>query len=682
MPTGTTENLRVGSTFDVGPILAGMGLAVDSVEAGTARMNTRFNRLGTESEAAMNKVAFSSTEARHALHGLGEEVGVHIPRFVQTFVAHMGGVGPLLASAFSAIAIVGLIQILAQVPEAIDKIIGKLAGWDKEAQKTYADMVQGNRTLQIENLKLEDQMARIALIGKTGSERTAMEMELLGKSTQETAKLMADFMRARVRMEEEVHKMTPTDPRAVLGNEIIGWFKESDLDKKKKDIQELNKLIEQMEKTLRESAGKKAGAGAEDIEVRTKEAERYRDTLERIYDEETKLTQQTAEKELREFERLASARERLDEEMEKTTLDMAKKDLETFQHSIIDRLRLQEEEGRTELGRIRTVYEEEVAMLRIQRGEKALSLAEYTSDVMQAAQKEYQAQYDVLQKEIRAVQDAANKQIITEEEKVRRLAALHNEEARLFEQKQREMLNAQQQAARQQQQSIDQLANKWAQDFSRMTTEVLTGKQRIGTAVVQMMGQLELQMIERGIRKVVSKWGGEMLGLVTSHAAWLAKLLGIEVAGNAQQVAAGTVTATAEVGEKAAVAGASGFASVMEALPFPENIATAPGVMAAAVSATMSNLGLLAFERGGIMPSAGLAMLHPKEMILDPILSQHVMQTAGGGGGAGGNAHFTVHNHFAGTPSKQDVAALEDQMVAVLKRAARRGRFDDKTQIR
>ena len=148
------NELRVGSQFDVGPILAGVNQSVDAIEAGTARMNMRFNRLGAESEAALNKTVFSSTEARHAIHGLGEEIGVHMPRFVQTFVAHLGGVGPLMAAAFTPIAVVGLLEVLEHVPEVIQKGIDKLMGFDEEMKKTLENARTENIRLQIEQIAL------------------------------------------------------------------------------------------------------------------------------------------------------------------------------------------------------------------------------------------------------------------------------------------------------------------------------------------------------------------------------------------------------------------------------------------------------------------------------------------------------------------------------------------------
>jgi|GEM_PF-5508461 len=106
------DTLRVLTQVDVNGIRAGMSEASSAVQAETERMNEGFRTTVTESEKAFSRVNYSSVEARHAIHGLGEEIGIHVPRFVQTFVAELGGVGPLMAAAFTPIAVAGLVEVL------------------------------------------------------------------------------------------------------------------------------------------------------------------------------------------------------------------------------------------------------------------------------------------------------------------------------------------------------------------------------------------------------------------------------------------------------------------------------------------------------------------------------------------------------------------------------------------
>ena len=60
-------------------------------------------------------------------------------------------------------------------------------------------------------------------------------------------------------------------------------------------------------------------------------------------------------------------------------------------------------------------------------------------------------------------------------------------------------------------------------------------------------------------------------------------------------------------------------------------------------------------------------MLHPNEMVLPAPIAQHVMSSAGGGGGHTGPLTVNFHGH-------QDMAGMEDRVVEAIKRAQRRGR--------
>ncbi len=105
------------------------------------------------------------TEARHALHGVGEEIGIHIPRFIQSFLVQLGPVGPALASAFSIIAIIGIVQLVAEkLPEAFGKLTEVLTGWGESAKKQYEGVLEANR--KVEEGLLHFQMRLNEAMGK------------------------------------------------------------------------------------------------------------------------------------------------------------------------------------------------------------------------------------------------------------------------------------------------------------------------------------------------------------------------------------------------------------------------------------------------------------------------------------------------------------------------------------
>jgi hypothetical protein len=195
--------LRIGASFDVAAIQAGMAQGAGAVTQGTEEMAAGFDRVATASEVAearvresMTGAGYSVTEARHAIHGLGEEIGLHVPRFVQSFVAELGGVGPALASAFSVIAVVGLAQVLSEIPELLDKGIEKLHGWDAEAKKAFSEATRDAIGFQHEQVLLNEQIAKVGLIGKSGPEKAALELQIMASTTAELKQLQDQYNHA------------------------------------------------------------------------------------------------------------------------------------------------------------------------------------------------------------------------------------------------------------------------------------------------------------------------------------------------------------------------------------------------------------------------------------------------------------------------------------------------------
>ncbi len=847
--------------MDVTPLKAGMAQAASVVDESTTQMKADFEALqarvvALEAEIAqlhaqlartppspgIHKFTNDVTEARHASHLLGDELGVHVPRAVQSFLAHMDGVGPLLAKAFTPLAVIALLDVIKQIPDKIGEATTAIAGFGEAAQKTYKEVLDANRALILRNLDLAEKMDAVGVIGKSGLAKYALEQ----KNAEAAAKRMAaELGRTNLELQRTEELVTHLEAKSAWYNDPLAGLTgvNRELKEAQENLERLKKTRDELEPKLRgkgvvdktrgaeemaaehenalaaaraaadarkgiddayvayyesglkqmftagqitleeEVAGEKAAVAAkleaereyarQRIAILEAEGKTGKDVAPQIKALNAQLEELTAQSRAKinqidsaayverkrladDFARaqiegqkavalaLAASEEeagrlmlqsdaieiddetailkagenkkyeaqkkaleqriaiaRTEGEKGKAAVEQYSRDIEalSIQHNAAlfrieaeganKKRQLAKSELETHIQSLndgveaaRAAYEREVSALEIQRTQKHLTLAQYTSDVMQAAQKEYQAQYDALQQEVRAVQDAANKKIITEEEKSKRLEALWKEEARLFEQTQREILRAQQDAAKIQEQSIDHVANKWGQDFARMANEVITHKESIGRAVLQMMGQIELQMIDQGIAKVVSKWATWMLQLITQHASWLAQLLGIQVAGDTQRVAAGAVTATQEVGQNAAVSGAAAFASVMEALPFPENIATAPEIMAAAVSTTLSNLSLLAFEKGGVVPGIVGAVLHPGEMVLPAHLSNFIQRGASLAGGVAAAPSLPApeinHHHYNiridGATSKGDIETMvHEAILPAIRRAHRAG---------
>lgn len=126
---------------------------------------------------------------------------------------------------------------------------------------------------------------------------------------------------------------------------------------------------------------------------------------------------------------------------------------------------------------------------------------------------------------------------------------------------------------------------------------------------------------------------------------------------------------------------AAAFKSVMQALPFPLNVALAPPAAAAAF------VGIEAFSAAGgmLVPADGaLSMLHKNEMVLPASLSQGVQRMVSGGGGAGfgfgdeGPAMPPIHFHINATDASGVKAFFDehsDKVIDIIHRARREFRI-------
>jgi hypothetical protein len=196
MPSGDDQLLRIVLQTDISGLQAGMEESAAAVEAGTQAMAASFEEMGEKSN-------FSVTEARHAIHGLGEEIGIHVPRFVQSFVAELGGIGPLMAAAFAPIAVIGLVEVLGEIPKKLEEGISSLHGWNDEAKKDFKEAAEAAAEFEHHEIKLNEEIAKIALIGVKGPQKYAEELKIVGSTTQELLDLQNELEKKLVAVSAE-----------------------------------------------------------------------------------------------------------------------------------------------------------------------------------------------------------------------------------------------------------------------------------------------------------------------------------------------------------------------------------------------------------------------------------------------------------------------------------------------
>lgn len=293
-----------------------------------------------------------------------------------------------------------------------------------------------------------------------------------------------------------------------------------------------------------------------------------------------------------------------------------------------------------------------------------------TSEAKQIAilNQQYQETVAALTQEADVWRELAKIKVITEEEASKKLQEIWKQEAKAHEQLVNQITKEQLEAAKKQDQSIDQVSKKFAADWVQMTNSVLRGQESIGTALVRMAAQMELQMIDKGIAFVVSKTAEYLLQLLASHVSFIAQLAGIQVAGNAQAAAQTLAAKELQVQILAGQAAAGAFASAMVVVPFPADFAVAT---AAASEAAAETEAVGSFAVGGVVPGAPGhpvgAIVHAGERVLTPLQNTNFERIANSTTNNGGNIihrHTTINiNHQGTNMSDKDISrAVRDAL--------------------
>ena len=115
-------NLQADATQAAGALKEVSGQAV-SLDVELKKAGEAGEVAGQQIQAGMTKAMSSTTEATHAARLLGEEVGIRLPRALSSVLAHSETLGPILAGAFSTIAVIGFIGIAEQVGEKLSEVI-------------------------------------------------------------------------------------------------------------------------------------------------------------------------------------------------------------------------------------------------------------------------------------------------------------------------------------------------------------------------------------------------------------------------------------------------------------------------------------------------------------------------------------------------------------------------------
>jgi len=181
-----------------------------SIDANTVRLRTEMDKAKASTRAASQQMKKDMGEARGSIMVLGEEIGVHLPRHVQRFVAGLPGVASAMSAAFNTIAVLAIAQAIFEAGKKLYEFAQKAEEAARKHQQAWRAIAQPMRTmndeLDLTKTKLENAIAKLE-----------HKPQNLLKQAIEEATVAADKLDQK--LGESIGKIA-----AVLKEQQVSWF--------------------------------------------------------------------------------------------------------------------------------------------------------------------------------------------------------------------------------------------------------------------------------------------------------------------------------------------------------------------------------------------------------------------------------------------------------------------------
>jgi hypothetical protein len=140
-------------------------------------------------------------EAKESAELLKHELGIEMPRALTNLIAQSQTLGPLLTASLSAVAAVSLIQVLTQIPEIFQSMIGAVTGWNEHAQKAFETQIDLNK--KYVDLLKEAEQTQIRLAVRAGK---LTEAGGIGQNIQTTQAALQEAQRTVTQYQNEKNR--------------------------------------------------------------------------------------------------------------------------------------------------------------------------------------------------------------------------------------------------------------------------------------------------------------------------------------------------------------------------------------------------------------------------------------------------------------------------------------------
>jgi archaellum component FlaC len=634
------NELAVQVIVDASQFQGGMANVGQVAEKTAARINAAFDSV----PATVEKAEYSFTEARHAAAGLGEEMGVHLPRLVSSFLAHSELIGPALAAAFTPVALIMVGKILAETAEKLVELYQdtyNLKSAFEQLDAIAEKLVPTQIALSNSIIKTQAELLNLSEGGVVGAKAR------LGELANEIVDLQSHFDTASKEFKEfpesvqEAFKAHTIFPAKEIGSQI-------------REVESELTHLKRAQKQLTDNPQTEIfGKGA--LQNTKAQIQAYTELLDLLVLEQTDLGARTAlateqlHKQLEQFSKSGGAQAEKTLKLQIVPPDFSKMTvgLQLAESTVKSNLDALKQVGPTSEQVYTKMADDAVAAYKeIQKSSedqlrdslKAADLAlkaaneryegEYHAGILSATQlaaarqkaldADFQAERNAL---LQRINTLAPKEIDARrkvDEQLTELDRKHAEESRTIAQK---LADDQIKAGQKMEKALSEI-NK---PFEKALDGIIMGTERVDVAFRKMGAEI-VSSITKSLAMAAMKWAEHwvLLELLT-------------VAGNASIAAAQGLANSKKVFSDAYTAAANAYAAV----PFPLNLVAAPAVftlVAALGSGAASAAG------GMVVPEDMMAMIHENEVVLPAAIAKRFTDAAPGSG-AGGENHVHIHIH-------------------------------------
>jgi hypothetical protein len=229
----------------------------------------QLNKLKGQAETTGKATRAEMNEARGSIMVLGEEIGIHLPRHVQKFVAGLPGVASAMSAAFNGVAVFAIGMAIFEAGKKVVEFVEKTRNAARENARAWgeveAPLRRTNEEMQVANDKLEEAIATLERKPHNGI-KLAIDEAILSADTL-GEKLRADL--------EKIGAVLEKQEPGVMSRVFMGTAGTGDVTEHSKGLQDaLDKA--DVNGRARLDAMRKSGATQETIDSARRELDATR----------------------------------------------------------------------------------------------------------------------------------------------------------------------------------------------------------------------------------------------------------------------------------------------------------------------------------------------------------------------------------------------------------------------